>query len=593
MREAVEAAVGRVAALSLVALPPVVWWLAGRPAPGMGVALAVFVATSSLAVGLAGATWILGRITRRGALGAGLAVGALATWMAADAQHVALFRRHLDVEAVRLFVAATTARVMPFDPLHVLAPLGLGVACGAVAYVLCRGARRRSDLGAGGLVACALGAVALDRGLDRSEPTIARVVAVVPFRALPPAALHVDRARDEPRPLAGGPRASAAAFERYAAGVDERATRGASVARPLDLLIVHVESLRADVVTDELMPTLSSLRGRCLSPRVHHSTGNNTGSSIFGLVSGLNGYHYEEARARRLQPLPLRRLAAAGYALHAHLTGNLRTYDGLSAWLFAGLVPDLRFYEGDDPVTSDRRMVDGFVSSLASRGDSPHFDYVVVDSTHYDYSYPKEHARFSPVAKLTGVPLADVARRPDEVKNGYKNAVVWVDALLADLLRRIDASGRRGRMAIVITGDHGEAFYEHRSFGHGASLLEEETRVAFALCGPEPLSTRYTATTHADVMPTLFALIGMTPPDGPWTQGKSLLAYDPALDFALLSSSVPGARAHAVVMGDKKAYFVDEPEPLVTGVVGEGERPLDPTGADALVHLGLAAREIR
>ncbi len=591
MRGAVEASVGRVTLLSLASLPAIVWWLGGRPTVDRGVALALVVAVCALTVAVAASSWLLGRLSRRPALSAACSTGALAAWMAVDVQHVALFRRHVDVEAARLFVAATRARVMPFDPLQVLAPLALGLVVGAVTYFVCRAARGR---GRGALVAgCALAAVALDRGLDVREPPVARVVAVIPFRALPPAALHLEAGRDEARGLVGGQRLSDEVFTRYLAGLDARARGGARVQRPLDLLIVHVESLRADVMTDELMPSLSKLRATCLSPRAHHSTGNNTGTSMFGLLTSLNGYHYQAARAAKLEPLPLRRLSEAGYALHAHLTGNLRTFDGLTEWMLAPVVPELRFYEGADPVASDRRMVDGYVASLASRGDGPHFDYVVIDSTHYDYSYPPEHARFAPVSKLTGVPLADLARRPDEVKNAYKNAVTWVDALLSELLARIDASGRRGRMAIVITGDHGESFFEHRAFGHGGSLLEEETHVAFVLCGPTPLSTRYTSTTHADVMPTLFELIGMTPPDGPWTQGKSLLSHEPALDFALLSSSVPDSRAHAVVMGGKKAYFLDELTPLVTGVVGEDERPVDASAADAMVHLGLAAREIR
>ncbi|MCC6648834.1 MAG: sulfatase-like hydrolase/transferase [Polyangiaceae bacterium] len=593
MRAAVEAAVGRVTALSLAALPGAVWWLAGRPALSAGVLLALLVAVTSLAAVLASSTWALARATGRPAPSAGLAAGALAAWISVDSQHVGLFQRHVDREALRLFFGALRARVLPFDPLSALAPLAVGLLAGGLAYGACRAATRRGSSAWAWLAWPALGAALLDRGLDLAEPAAARVIAIVPFRALPPAALYSERAADEPRPLEGGPRASERAFARYLEGLDARATRGARVSSPLDLVIVHVESLRADVVTEALMPALSSLRASCIAPARHHSTGNNTGTGMFGLLTGLNGYHYEAARAARVKPLPLRRLAAAGYRLHAHLTGNLRTWDGLSAWMLEGVVPDLRFYEGDDAVASDRRMVDGFVGSLAGRGDEPHLDYLVVDSTHYDYSYPPEHARFAPVSKLTGLPLAEVARRPDAVKNGYLNAVTWVDALLAELLRRVDASGRRGRMAIVITGDHGEAFYEHRSFGHGGSLLAEETRVAFVLCGPRPLSTRYTASSHADVMPTLFELIGMAPPDGPWTQGKSLLTYDPLLDFALLSSSVPGSRAHAVVSGGRKAYFVDEPTPLVGRVVDDEERPADARGADALVHLGLLAREVR
>jgi arylsulfatase A-like enzyme len=102
-------------------------------------------------------------------------------------------------------------------------------------------------------------------------------------------------------------------------------------------------------------------------------------------------------------------------------------------------------------------------------------------------------------------------------------------------------------MLMVITGDHGEAFWEHEAFGHGAALVDEETRTAFYLCGPEPLSTRYQVGSHADVMPTVFSLIGLPPPFAGWTNGKSLTGYEPSLDMALVSPAGTQSRHHRIV----------------------------------------------
>ena len=78
-----------------------------------------------------------------------------------------------------------------------------------------------------------------------------------------------------------------------------------SATRTPDVLIVSIESLRADQLTAEQMPNLYKASAQCLRLENHYSTSNNTGGGLFGLLTGMTGYYYQHARQRWMKPLPL------------------------------------------------------------------------------------------------------------------------------------------------------------------------------------------------------------------------------------------------------------------------------------------------
>jgi Sulfatase len=513
------------------------------------------------------------------------AVGIVGTWMLLDATHVSVLRKRLDWAQFKLIADATQTGVLPVQTSQLLLLGLIGPLFALVLLLVLNALKKRGKLlwvdepapralVALGPIAC-VSAMLGERSLDVYEPTHARALRLLPWHALPAAALpetRVWRPGEGPK-VVHGEAANLAAYARYLVRAkDARAGEHAKPLRPLDIVMIHVESLRGDVIDRHLMPNMEKLQERCISTHRHYSTGNNTPSSIFGLLFGLNGYYYPSGRKAQTLAPPMAYLKDAGYTLHAHLTGNLRSFDGISKWFFEGAGMDTHYYENADAVTLDKQMVEGFVASLAGRGEEPHFDYLTVDSTHYDYQYPKEYELHKPASKLTGIPMLQLAKKPQEVENAYKNAVGWVDALLAELFQKVRATGRDKRMLVVVTGDHGESFWEHEAFGHSSSLVDEETRTAFFLCGPEKLSTRYQVSSHADVMPTLLNLVGLPIPFEGWTTGKSLLGYETALDYALLSFSALDSRSHGFVVPGRKLLYADEVPPAMQELRGEGDR---------------------
>jgi glucan phosphoethanolaminetransferase (alkaline phosphatase superfamily) len=533
---------------------------------------AAFCVASEVVFAFAVLSALLSAMLRRSDRGMSAAVFLLLTWIIVDAGHISLFRKRLDTRQIREYVDALRTGVLPFQPEMVLLPLLVSALAALVTFALLKKygqGKPRAPLRTA-IALTALIAITSERSLTRTYIPHAKALRLLPWRSLPEAALPERALEMNELPRVQGEAANAQMFAQYVKRTKEARTGPAVKAtRPLDIVIFHVESLRGDTLERGLTPKLAKLKERCMVPAKHYSTGNNTGSSMFGLLFGLNGYYYPSARAAQTIPPPLEALKRAGYTLHTHLTGHLKTFDGLSFWYFDRVVDDRHYYEdSDDRSALDRAAVDAFVASLATRGEEPHFDYITLDSTHYDYVFPKEFEKFTPVGKLTGIPIRDQGQNPVTIENAYKNAVGWLDTLLDNTLERIQKTGRDKRMLIVITGDHGESFWEHQSFGHGAVLTDEETRTAFFLCAPQSQTTRYEVSSHADLMPTLFDFIGLPPPAPQWTTGKSLTSYERSLDYALLSYGDPDNRHHRFTTPTEALLFLDGAKPYSTGERG-------------------------
>jgi arylsulfatase A-like enzyme len=109
----------------------------------------------------------------------------------------------------------------------------------------------------------------------------------------------------------------------------------------------------------------------------------------------------------------------------------------------------------------------------------------------------------------------------------YRHAVAGWDAVLGDLLHRLDELGLRDRTVVVVTADHGEEFLEHGHLAHGKQLYEESIRIPLVLAGPGvPRARRRDPAQLVDLLPTLGRVLGTPLP--PALPGVDLLASTPA-----------------------------------------------------------------
>lgn len=136
----------------------------------------------------------------------------------------------------------------------------------------------------------------------------------------------------------------------------------------------------------------------------------------------------------------------------------------------------------------------------------------------------------------------------------YQGEVAYVDSKIGELLGKL----RPGRTLMLLTADHGEAFFEHGAMDHVADLHDPVMRVPLILSGPGvPRAMVSDAVARTvDMLPTLMDLAGIPPPADipgrsltPVLRGEALpTAPAPAIHF------LKGKAEHALVVWPWKLF---------------------------------------
>lgn len=558
-------------------------------------ALAAFLALSCFGVALA-LQLALRRRTLR--LPAAVAGATVVSYALADTYFRGLFKRHVVFADFATGLDAVRTGAVPLSALDLVVLLASFVLLAFVSYVL--------------LSALAhLPGPRLDRGGASAAAIFAALYVLFYFRdlwssgALPRdwlgGALHVHGPEQAEERIEPGARVEfrlgPTLQEQLFAGIVDVArqpTLGATASRTPDIVFVHAESLRADHFRPELFPETFARTKDCLHASRHYATGNTTANGLFGVLSGLSPVYFELARKAVLTPLPLRALREIGYGTHVFYPNEALDFDQLLGTMFGERVEVHRVSR--EPVhEADALTVEAFERERAEGG--PRFDYVLLDSSHYDYSYPPRYERFTPSGTLgvrfnprTGEGLevisADAAKgKEDKVRNRYKNSLLYVDSLLARLLDR--ARGRERPTVVVLFGDHGEALFDKDGrFGHSTELSEAQTRVPAVLCFPSAVETSYRISSHADVFPTLFDWMGLRS-SARFMTGKSLLTFDPSLDWAIARGPVTSreaSRRYLIADEHHRTGILQQEPPIVQWVEDANERELAPAPADVVAR---------
>jgi hypothetical protein len=296
-----------------------------------------------------------------------------------------------------------------------------------------------------------------------------------------------------------------------------------------DILMIFVESLRADVFIPEIMPaTYSFAKEKCITSRNHHSAELSTIYSTFAFLYGLNIHHYYPFHFRRTRSVPVQMLKNNGYVTIGAAASNLKDMSIHSDVLCDQFDKYKEFFDHD--WKKDRKMVDWIKKqSLDKKEKRPRFYFTFFQSTHHNYYYPPEFEKHVPVIEsdfnyLKGTTLKE---RKIEVKNRYLNAAGYVDSLIGELLEHFKDKIESGEIIIALAGDHGEEFWDNGALGHGMISNNFRSRVPLMLCLPGIESKEVELSSHVDVFPTIINYLSQSTDVRKWSDGISLLGKIP------------------------------------------------------------------
>jgi len=194
--------------------------------------------------------------------------------------------------------------------------------------------------------------------------------------------------------------------------------------------------------------------------------------------------------------------------------------------------------EGDQsPRTSgmDQGPVMRTIEQMAA-GDAPVMVYLHYLPPHLPYTPPEGYRGF-----LTGDTRPRVAEFPSRlawlyeygladpndpqiqpVFDQYKENVHYADALVGEVITELDRRDLLKETLVMVTADHGEAFFEHGRFKHSSTVFDEMIRVPLMFI--HPALPHRTVSEHVgliDLVPTLVELCGLPCHDNRFA-GRSL-----------------------------------------------------------------------
>lgn len=334
-------------------------------------------------------------------------------------------------------------------------------------------------------------------------------------------------------------------------------------ARP-DILLITIDTLRADRVGRGLTPSIDALAARGVRFANARATAPLTLPSHVSIMTGLlpvtHGVRQNGAVLRPAQATLADTLKAAGY----------RTAAFVGAFVLDrrfGLAGGFDRYDDRvrrDPDASDRleaerpgsEVVDAALAWMQSSS-SPFFLWVHLYDPHVPYEPPADY-----LARVRG--------------NAYDGEVAYADAQVGRISAAIAARGTDPSTLIIVAGDHGEGLGEHDERTHGMLAYDSTLRVPLIVAGPGAAGkgTAIAAPVSlVDVAPTVLRVAGLTPSAG--IRGVDLLTGATADRDVYAETQYPrsaGWHALAALAGERWKLVLSSEAELYDVANDPGER---------------------
>ena len=207
--------------------------------------------------------------------------------------------------------------------------------------------------------------------------------------------------------------------------------------KPPNVMWLVSESLRADMLDPEIMPSACKFAAGAMNFRRHYSGGNGTRMGMFSMFYGLTGNYWQPFLAEHRGPVLMDRVIDAGYQLNLYTSAEF-AFPEMDKTVFSR-VPAKLLHESELPQrwNRDRANIDAILSAIDRRDPSkPFFTFMFFESPHAPYTFPPECAVSKPYVEDLNYLTMDLKKDIGRIKNSYINAVRHLD-LPATVLPRL------------------------------------------------------------------------------------------------------------------------------------------------------------
>lgn len=293
------------------------------------------------------------------------------------------------------------------------------------------------------------------------------------------------------------------------------------LAKKPNIYLFVVESLREELIDEEVAPHLGQFRKQALHADMTLSNANGSALSWFSIFHSQFPICWEELQKEgwSMGSPPLNLLKKWGYKIHLYTSAQLGYY-GMEELLFGKerkLLDTYKTFHHLPPMSAadtDAQAVEQLKKDLASNPDlhEGQVFLIFLDATHFNYSWPKQWSpKFTPFAKEFGYFGVFFSPHTIElIKNRYRNAIHYVDSLFGEFLECLP---RSEEAIVTFLGDHGEEFLEKGHLFHGSHLVREQTQVPLYMrLGSKTFGNIEGIFSQVDIFPTLLHYLSNSAP---------------------------------------------------------------------------------
>ncbi len=288
------------------------------------------------------------------------------------------------------------------------------------------------------------------------------------------------------------------------------------------------ESLRADMLTPEIMPETWAFSEKAVRFENHYGGSNGTRQSLFSMFYGLYGNYWFSFLKEHKGPVIMDVLLREGYQMQMFSSAKF-SYPEFDQTIFAQ-VPKTLLHDANDLPSGqgwqhDRDNVARMLDFIEGRNPQrPFMTFMFFESPHARYYFPDESVIRKPYLEDFNYATMNLGRDIGLIKNRYINSCHHLDTQYGRVIRYLREKGLLDSTIVILTGDHGEEFMEKGHWGHNSSFVEEQTRTPLVLWVPGTEHRRVaTLTSHLDIPPTVLSLLGVASPPESFSLGSNLL----------------------------------------------------------------------
>ncbi len=302
------------------------------------------------------------------------------------------------------------------------------------------------------------------------------------------------------------------------------------------IYIFVIESLREDFITKEIAPNMARFREENIFFDIAASGGNASHFSWFTIFHSQFPLRFSKKYVQKTikeGSHAISLMKDMGYKIHLYSSAELAFYHmGESIFGKDYRLADTFFeFPHGGKITADQSDKEVMKELIKDRdefhGDG-HLFIVFLDATHFGYSWPRDGKDlFSPVEEpINYIKAAYTKSSVEKIKNRYRNAIYYVDSLIGNFLKQHEDDDA----LILITGDHGEAFYEEGHIFHASNLSQSQIHVPlYYKFGKETKKLKEKASkisSHIDIFPTLIDYVQKEDATHLGLEGESIFKQD-------------------------------------------------------------------